>query len=542
MISVRKAFTLLELMVAFIIMAILAAVAVPSLSQITAGAATTAAVVSVANVGNDARDTAVSKSEPVPTSIDIASAVADTTGFTGQVSATGNLHPSTGYRNVSYAVSGSGAGLAMQSTSGGCALALITTEGVQTWSYPSLAPSGCDGTVAINGSTQPTPTSSTTTSSTTTTVVLAGITQSLDAVNAGGNAQSLAISCTDASNCTIGGQLTDSSGNLQAFVADEINGTWQALQVVAGGLNLGNNALVFSVSCTSPRNCLAGGQYKASAAPSYLSARPFVVQETNGTWGTARTISTPGSGMLRTVSCTSPGNCAIGGQYNQFGGFAFVADEVNGTWNPIHEVAASLNVGGFGSVIAISCTSVGNCAAGGNYNDSNFASQAFVVTEINGLWGSPTEVGGNLNVGGGAAIGGVSCWSDGNCTATGYYLDASFTPQSIVLDETNDAWGLLSGTVPSGRNIAMNLGQPVSCTSADTCVFLGAGYSQETNGTWGAEQPAATSLGGGSVIAVSCPTTSFCAAVGNAYNGDPSGPLWGSQVFFSTKVNGTWGN
>ena len=54
--------------------------------------------------------------------------------------------------------------------------------------------------------------------------------------------------------------------------------------------------------------------------------------------------------------------------------------------------------------------------------------QAFVVSEVNGTWGSrPMRSPGTaaLNHGGGAAIASVSCASAGNCSAGGSYRDSS---------------------------------------------------------------------------------------------------------------------
>ena len=53
----------------------------------------------------------------------------------------------------------------------------------------------------------------------------------------------------------------------------------------------------------------------------------------------------------------------------------------------------------------MSCASAGNCSAGGYYTDSSGHLQAFVVSEVNGTWGTPMEVPGTaaLNQGGYAA-------------------------------------------------------------------------------------------------------------------------------------------
>jgi hypothetical protein len=96
---------------------------------------------------------------------------------------------------------------------------------------------------------------------------------------------------------------------------------------------------------------------------------------------------------------------------------------------------AVLNTGGQQAnaavgVDAVSCAAPGNCAAGGQYATAGYSPtlQPFVVTETKGTWDTAQEVPG---------IGAVSpsLWAEttfmacppaGNCTADGYYQDASF--------------------------------------------------------------------------------------------------------------------
>ena len=76
-----------------------------------------------------------------------------------------------------------------------------------------------------------------------------------------GDADVGSVSCASAGNCAAGGNYTDSSGDTQAFVASERDGSWRrAIEVPGtGALNTGGFASVGSVSCGSAGNCLAGG-------------------------------------------------------------------------------------------------------------------------------------------------------------------------------------------------------------------------------------------------------------------------------------------
>ena len=90
-------------------------------------------------------------------------------------------------------------------------------------------------------------------------------------------AQVNSVSCASAGNCSAGGSYTDSAGNVQAFVASAVNGTWHAAREVPGtaALNHGD-AQVRSVSCAMAGNCAAAGFYTDSSQ----HVQAFVVNET----------------------------------------------------------------------------------------------------------------------------------------------------------------------------------------------------------------------------------------------------------------------
>src|SRR5260221_2213145 len=114
-------------------------------------------------------------------------------------------------------------------------------------------------------------------------------------------------------------------------------GSWgRAITVPGlGALNKGRNAGVLSVSCPSPGNCAAVGDYRDGGR----HQQGFVVGERNGRWHLA--IEAPGLGALNkggnaevsSVSCASPGYCAAGGDYRNHGCHGIVASERNGRWS-----------------------------------------------------------------------------------------------------------------------------------------------------------------------------------------------------------------
>src|SRR5215469_5245066 len=309
-------------------------------------------------------------------------------------------------------------------------------------------------------------------------------------LNQGGEAQLNSVSCASAGNCSAGGYYTNSGEQIQAFVISQKNGVWGRAEEVPGSaaLNQGKFAdmEINSVSCASAGNCSAGGFY--TDRRSRLQA--FVVNETHGTWGNAEQV--PGSGALNTggeatvlsLSCGSPGNCSAGGDYttNRKAAHqqAFVVSERNGHWGTAKQVAARLNTGAFAQVFSVSCASAGNCSAGGSYFDSSAHHQAFVVDQTQGRWGAAKEVPGSaaLNQGGFAQISSVSCASAGNCSAGGFYFTKRPREHALVVTERHGIWGT-ARTLPG--SVALNGGSntevdSVSCAALGNCAV--AGYYQ----------------------------------------------------------------
>ena len=261
-------------------------------------------------------------------------------------------------------------------------------------------------------------------------------------LNAGGFAVTRSVSCASAGNCSAGGFYTQSTGNHQAFVVGETNGLWGTAREIAAALNAGGFAVAESVSCTSPGNCSAGGFYTDGSG----HQQAFVVREQNGTWGAAKEVpgtavlNQGGGALISSVSCASAGNCGAGGFYRDSSshGQAFVVNQTNGTWGTAKKVAVALNQGGNAGIASVSCTSAGNCSAGGGYTDGSGHGQAFVVGETNGTWGTAEEVPGTaaLNHNGRAVVHSVSCAAAGRCSAGGSYLDGSSHTQAFVVNET----------------------------------------------------------------------------------------------------------
>ena len=345
------------------------------------------------------------------------------------------------------------------------------------------------------------------------------------------------ISCPTAGNCAaVGGYSEDAfPQTAHAFVVDETNGSWGTAIEIPGTANPKpfsvDEAYVRSVSCATPGNCAAGGTFldNNGPGPGLVGVHPYVVDETNGTWGTAIVVTgvTGGYGNVFSVSCATAGNCAAGG-----GGF--VVDEVNGSWGDAIKVPGIPDADE-SFVSSISCSTAGNCAAGGSYSKGGSKAHLFVVDETNGVWGNAIEIPGTVGDG---SVTSVSCATPGNCAAGGYDHGA------FVVGEANGVWGK-AVHVPGVGKFSLSGVNDVSCGAAGDCTAGGyyegsrpADYRafvlSESHGSWGTpiELP-----GMSQVWSISCATAENCTAGG--YYVDKSDAF---KAVVDTERDGGWGS
>jgi hypothetical protein len=145
----------------------------------------------------------------------------------------------------------------------------------------------------------------------------------LGALNRGGSAEADSVSCSSAANCAAVGSYKVRRRDVQGLVVAERHGRWGRAIRVPGltALNKGGQAGVLSVSCPSAGNCAARGDYRASG-----DRLGFVVSEKRGVWGRAiempglRVLDQGGNASFSQISCGSAGNCAVGGTYTDSDG------------------------------------------------------------------------------------------------------------------------------------------------------------------------------------------------------------------------------
>jgi hypothetical protein len=268
--------------------------------------------------------------------------------------------------------------------------------------------------------------------------------------------------------------------------ASPVSGTWSQVAQVPGlgDLSPGENEVLTGLSCTGPGDCTAGGADNSNdPTHAFGLNQAWVASEVGGRWGSAEAV--PGTAALNTsdgaqttaVSCSWPGNCvAVGYAAYQYsttaaGTAGFVISQVNGTWGTARPVPALTAVARSAEVTAVSCAPATtaaarkaglNCVAAGVSQLSGNTSVGFVLAEVNGAWQAAQPVPGLASARPGSAVTTVSCPAPGSCGIGGYYSDASGHRQAFVASEASGTWHKAQ-QVPS--TATLNAGGNASVTS-----------------------------------------------------------------------------
>jgi hypothetical protein len=205
-------------------------------------------------------------------------------------------------------------------------------------------------------------------------------------------------------------------------------------------------ALVNALSCGSPGNCTLAGDYDAGSA-----FEAFAATQENGVWGPVQTFPALADASLGTLSCRPGGTCTGIGTYRASRtGHVFAISQTHGTWGVPRLIPGFAALPGgrpsVGPDFSLSCPSAGDCTAGGSYVSNLDGVQFFVVAKKNGTWGRAQPLPGvaALNTGHLADLEGLVCFSPGTCTAAGNYTirRKHHTVAAIfVTVEKNGTWG-----------------------------------------------------------------------------------------------------
>jgi hypothetical protein len=344
-----------------------------------------------------------------------------------------------------------------------------------------------------------------------------------------------------------------------AWASPSSGGTWRQ-PIEAPGLaklNAGGDAIVRSLSCASPGNCVAGGFY----SDKLKRQRAFVITQSAGKWGQAMPLpgTTRGVSQVTTVSCATPGNCGADGFFTDGSGNSepFVASERSGKWAKATDVPGLAALGSRESIGPLSCPAAGSCVAGGTFKPGRGHKGAFAVSEKAGRWGKAVRLSGaKLQFTNLVQIFDISCPSPGNCTLAGGDRWAGAL-QAIAISEHAGQWGqAVKIDVPAALNSLTIELDEISCASPGNCA-AGGSYQQgcdnggdsgcnqaflvdETGGHWGQaeEVPGTAALDVGNVAFLSSVS---CASPGNCTAGGDYAASSSQQAFVISETAGHWG-
>lgn len=294
------------------------------------------------------------------------------------------------------------------------------------------------------------------------------------------------VSCPVRANCAVSGGYVDRGFNFLVFAGSEHAGTWGRTAVLPGDAALVGNSgkadkypllsgeFLSQVACSSPGNCAVAGNYQAKAL-SQASA-PLLGTERGGRWQKVQPLSGAARALLA-VSCPPvAGRCAAGGATAKG---AFVISQQGGTWAQYQTVA-----GAKWPVTAMSCPAAGTCLAVGGADPrgggANASTQPFIASESGGRWTAARPVPGlgkfiTGNSGIYSYVNSVSCGAAGDCTVIGGDRDRAGHAHVFEASERGGRWSRATA-IPGLEALSQGnrvVASQVSCGSANLCAAGG---------------------------------------------------------------------
>ncbi len=348
------------------------------------------------------------------------------------------------------------------------------------------------------------------------------------------------VSCASTSACMAVGWFKESTNIATPRKGLSVSWNTSAWSTVATAVPSGaeNGVTLTGISCTAANACTAVGR-TGGVAPAF-PVESTVAEVWNGSaWAVQSTVNPLAYSRLSAVSCTSSSACTAVGQKrpgNYSAGTQTLVERWDGSsWstqatpNPIPYDHSLLE--------DTSCLSATSCVAVGN---DDYRGTGFVQTWDGTSWSI-------LQTLDDARFTAVSC-SGNTCLITGSRrasgLGATWKLPKIL---SGKFWGTVNQlTTPTPAGVSTVILEDVSCSAETACTAVGHYYfdappytyvplAMRWNGTAWTIQTTPNPSGGegdsGKLLAVSCPTSTSCTAVGSRSSS-------GIQTF-SERWNGT---
>ena len=298
------------------------------------------------------------------------------------------------------------------------------------------------------------------------------------------------------------------------------------------------------VSCLNPNDCLAVGS-NTTANGDFGS--PIAFLWSKGAWHATAVHLPSGAtgGSLTSVSC-KPGLCLAVGQYFRGSTSFLLAEYWKGAgWINTPQPAA-ISGAKFAFSTIVSCASSAFCVSSGEYVPASNTNQAVAFAEVwNGtswrLSKAPTNGPNHF-----AGLFSVSCPATNFCLLGGEIATADQGFFGTLVERFDGAhWAEVTDAAPQPTQGFASLVDSVSCASTTSCAIVGQDVAVPTSSpvwhafaetlsgtTWTLDSVPFPASPASTLNAVSCPTTTYCLAVGgfgtyaNATTGRAASAVW----------------
>jgi hypothetical protein len=378
------------------------------------------------------------------------------------------------------------------------------------------------------------------------------------------------LSCVSAGNCEAGGAYTNAHGEVEGLLLNESGGVWTAPSTLVAPSDAATNpgVTLYDLSCGALGNCAAVGSYVTRTG----NTEAFIANDVGGTWAAARAVTLPPgalakgqNALLRAVDCPAAGTCSAVGEYQDDDTLAarsqgFVIDESGGTWGPAREIrfAGATNFNPFVTLSQVACASVGHCVAVGSFIDANDVTEGLLLTESGSAWSRARALAlpSNASAFAGASLSETECVTNASCAVLGTYNTNTGAVEALVATDHSGSWSrghelVMPADAATNPHVFFYGFTGIACVSSLECAV--GGQYQDTSGDYqgfladedGGVWSAATELSlpagareagkNGGVVALACPAVGSCRASG-AYV-DASGDY---QAVVVNQVDGLW--
>lgn len=258
----------------------------------------------------------------------------------------------------------------------------------------------------------------------------------------GQDTQLYGVSCVTSSDCwavgiTCNGGSCPGLGatGTSETLAEHWNGSaWST--VSTSNVGTGEDNVLSGIACAGTGDCWAVGySCTGGTCPFGSGVQQTLIEHWNGTtWSTTASAdqSSTADNTLNSVSCASATDCWAAGYYKSGSNLQTLTEQDTGSgWS----IVASPNTSSTqdNEFFGIACDATGDCSAVGFYCcDTSNAGQALIETETGGAWVIASDPSNSSSASEFNQLAGVSCDSLGDCAAVGDYAKNNATFQTLI--------------------------------------------------------------------------------------------------------------